>query len=134
MGVLFMLRRLGPLLTFALVAVFAVAACSTEAADPIQTVSASEAVEMLDSRTVIDVRTPAEYAQGHIAGAINIDVEGPGFGDQIAELDKDEAYLLYCRSGRRSAIAADQMAEAGFTDIADAGGIGDLANAGAPIE
>ena len=129
-----MIRRLGPLLILAMVAVFAVAACSADAAEPVQTVSASDAVEMLDSRTVIDVRTPAEYEQGHVVGAININVESPDFGDQIAELDKDEPYLLYCRSGRRSDIAADEMAEAGFTDIADAGGIADLANAGAPIE
>lgn len=114
---------------------FTLAACSEEAAaEPIQQVSGADAVQMLDDRTVIDVRTAAEYAQGHVVGAINIDVESGTFGDQIAELEKGEPYLVYCRSGRRSAIAAEQMAEAGFTDIADAGGLADLAEAGAAIE
>jgi rhodanese-related sulfurtransferase len=88
---------------------------------------------MLDSRVVIDVRSPEEFAAGHIAGAVNIDVDGD-FASGIAQLDKDAAYLLYCRSGRRSAIAAQEMAAAGFTDIVDAGGLEPLAAAGAPIE
>ena len=69
-----------------------------------------------------------------MVGAINIDVEGADFSDQIAELDIGEPYMVYCQSGRRSAIAASQMAEAGIQDIADAGGIVDLARAGAPVE
>jgi phage shock protein E len=128
-------RRTITLIVLGLVAIFTVAACSDEAtAEPVQQVSATEAVEMLDERVVIDVRTPAEYAQGHIVGAVNIDVEDGSFGSLIEEWDKDEAYLVYCRSGRRSAIAAEQMADAGFTDIADAGGIAELASAGALVE
>jgi phage shock protein E len=61
-------------------------------------------------------------------------VEAADFGSKIATLDKKGAYLVYCHSGRRSAIAADQMAAAGFSDIADAGGMAALAAAGAPIE
>jgi len=100
------------------------------------TVTPDEAVAMIkaDEWTVIDVRTPAEYEQAHIVGAINIDVEAPDFADRMAELDPDEPYLLYCRTGRRSAIAADQMNAAGFTDITDAAGLADLARASAPIE
>jgi rhodanese-related sulfurtransferase len=128
-------RRALVFIVLGLVAIFSIAACSEEAsAEPIQEVSGTQAVEMLEERTIIDVRTPAEFGQGHVVGAINIDVEGPTFGEQIAELDKDEPYLVYCRSGRRSAIAAEKMVEAGFTDIADAGGLADLANAGAAIE
>jgi len=89
---------------------------------------------MLGSRTVIDVRTPAEYAAGHVAGAQNIDVEAADFGTRIAALDKNAPYLVYCRSGRRSAIAADQMRQAGFTDVVDAGGLSDLVAAGAPTQ
>jgi rhodanese-related sulfurtransferase len=100
----------------------------------VRTVEADKAVGMLDSRVVIDVRTPAEYAAGHIAGASNIDVEAPDFGSRIASLDPEAAYLVYCRSGRRSAIAADQMEAAGFTDIVDAGGLEPLVAAGAPVE
>ena len=88
---------------------------------------------MLADRTVIDVRTPEEYASGHIAGAMNIPVEASDFGDRIAELDRSGSYLLYCRSGRRSALAANLMAEAGFGDLVDAGGLESLVAAGAPL-
>lgn len=132
-------RRFFVLALLALVAVFAVAACdSGEAAgDPgAYTVDSDEAVEMIESgeRTIIDVRSPGEFAEAHIVGAINIDVDGADFGDRIAELDPDEPYLVYCRSGNRSAQAAEQMENGGIKDIADGGGLADLARAGAPIE
>jgi phage shock protein E len=111
-----------------------IAGCGSSAASAVQKVGADKAVGMLESRVVIDVRTPAEYAAGHIAGAQNIDVEAADFGAKIASLDKKAAYLVYCRSGRRSAIAADEMAAAGFTDIVDGGGMADLVAAGAPTE
>ena len=86
------------------------------------------------SVTVIDVRTPAEYAAGHVDGAVNIDVEGGAFDQGIAELDPAGAYAVYCRSGRRSQIAADTMAEAGFTNVTNLqGGFEDLAAAGVPV-
>jgi phage shock protein E len=128
-------RRSVSLIVLVLVAVFAAGACSDEAtADPLQTVSAEDAVEMIDRRVVIDVRTAAEYAQDHVVGALNIVVNASDFNKRIEDLDKADGYLVYCRSGRRSAIAADAMVEAGFTDIVDAGSISDLAAAGAPIE
>jgi rhodanese-related sulfurtransferase len=128
-------RLIGLLVALGLVASLAISACtSEEAAANIRQVEPSEAVEMLAGRTVIDVRTPEEYAAGHVTGAINIHVEGPDFRGQIAELDRDEPYLLYCRTGRRSALAADIMAEEGFKDVADAAGLKELALAGAPIE
>ena len=100
------------------------------------TVTPDEAVELINAgeHTIIDVRTPEEYEAAHVVGAINIHVEEPSFADRIAELDPDEPYLLYCRTGRRSDLAAQQMAAAGFTDLADAGGLADLARAGAPVE
>lgn len=83
---------------------------------------------------VVDVRTPGEYAAGHVDGAINVDVESPDFGTQIAALAKDTQYAVYCRSGRRSTLATDQMAEAGFTSLVNLqGGVADLQAAGAPI-
>lgn len=119
-----------PLIALAL----AVAACGPSSTASVRTVGGAEAVGMLDARTVIDVRTPAEFAQGHIAGAVNIDVEASDFAGQIKALDPKAPYLVYCRSGRRSAMAADQMAAAGFTDIVDGGGLADLVAAGAPVE
>ena len=137
-------RRFLTLAVLALIAVFTIAACDsgdssdTAGADApgAYTVEADEAVEMIESgdRTVIDVRTPAEYDEAHIVGAQLIDVNGPDFADQIAELDPDEPYLVYCRSGNRSANAAAQMEDIGIKDIADAGGLADLARAGAPVE
>ena len=109
-------------------------AARTSTGPAITKVDAGTAVSMLDARTVIDVRTPAEYAAGHIAGARNIDVEGADFASAIAALDKGAAYLVYCHSGRRSAMAAEQLAAAGFTDIVDGGAMADLIAAGAPTQ
>lgn len=128
---------LRPLVLLALAAVFVLGACSSTdtgtSTEAVRTVAAAEAVGMLDTRTVIDVRTPEEFAAGHVAGAVNIDVDASDFGTKISALDPEDPYLVYCRSGRRSAIAADAMAEAGFTDIVDAGGLEPLVEAGAPI-
>lgn len=115
-------------------AAIAIAGCGGSADSAVQKVGAARAVGMLDSRVVIDVRTPAEYAAGHIAGAQNIDVEAAGFGSKIASLDKKAPYLVYCHSGRRSGIAATQMASAGFTDIVDGGAMADMVDAGAPTQ
>jgi rhodanese-related sulfurtransferase len=100
----------------------------------IQKPSAATAVGMLGTLTVIDVRTPGEYAAGHIAGATNIDVEAADFGTKIAALDKKATYLVYCHSGRRSGIAATQMAAAGFAKIVDGGAMADLVAAGAKTQ
>ncbi len=132
-------RRLILLVTLALASLLTITACSsdeTAAAPGAHTVTPAEAVAMIESgeRTVIDVRTPDEYAQAHVVGALNFNVEGPDFADQIAGLDPDTPYLVYCHSGRRSAVAAKQMADAGIKDIADAGGLPDLARNGAPVE
>lgn len=48
---------------------------------------------------MIDVRTPAEFASGHLEGAINIDVQSPDFDQQVAQLDPSATYLVYCRGG-----------------------------------
>ena len=66
---------------------------------------------------VIDVRTPEEYASGYIDTAVNIDYYTADFREQLAALDKDKTYLIYCRTGRRSAGARDIMAELGFREV-----------------
>ncbi len=75
--------------------------------------------------TVVDVRTPAEYAGGHYAGATNIPLqELPG---RLSELgDKTKSVVVYCASGIRSAHAARMLAAAGFTDVTNAGGLSAL--------
>lgn len=66
---------------------------------------------------VIDVRTPGEFADGHITGATNINVFAESFGAQIAGLDKKSPYLLHCAAGVRSTKARRQMQAAGFTNL-----------------
>lgn len=78
---------------------------------------------------IIDVRTPEEYAAGHIEGAVNIDLSSESFGESIAALDMSDSYGVYCRSGNRSAQAAARMTEAGFTDVRDLGAMSDAAQA-----
>ncbi len=84
---------------------------------------------------IVDVRSPEEYAQGHLPGAVNISVEATDFADRIAQLEPTATTLVYCRSGRRSTLAADLMAQAGFTDIVNfsSGGAADLQTAGAVL-
>ena len=83
---------------------------------------------------VLDVRTPAEYASGHLAQAKNIDIEAFSFAKQIASLDKNATYAVYCHSGRRSAIAVQQLETLGFADTYDlAGGISAWAAAGGQV-
>ena len=84
-------------------------------------------MKLTPASRVIDVRTAEEFAGGHVQGAVNLDVEGGAFESGIAALDKSAAYSVYCRSGRRSAIAAGIMAQAGFTNITDLGGMEDAA-------
>ncbi|MDO8392702.1 MAG: rhodanese-like domain-containing protein [Actinomycetota bacterium] len=83
-----------------------------------------------EALTIIDVRTPAEFAEGHLEGAVNADVQGGQFSAFLAGLDKGAAYVVYCRSGNRSAVAAQAMIDAGFTEVYDLGGIVDLQAAG----
>ncbi len=74
---------------------------------------------------ILDVRTPAEFNQGAIKGAINIDIMGGAFNDKITKLDKNKTYLVYCRSGNRSGSACSAMGNLGFTKLFNlSGGIG----------
>ena len=83
---------------------------------------------------VLDVRTPAEFAGGHLPQAQMIDFEAPDFATRIATLDKKATYAVYCRSGNRSNAAMEQMAAAGFTHVYDlAGGIGAWQSMGGPM-
>lgn len=84
--------------------------------------------------TILDVRSAGEFAMGHLTNAINIDVEAGDFDSEVAKLDKNLAYAVYCRSGRRSEIASEKMANSGFLNIFNLKGAGfaDLASLGAP--
>jgi rhodanese-related sulfurtransferase len=83
---------------------------------------------------IIDVRTPAEFAEGHLPNALNIDFQSGNFEQEIESLDKSVTYAVYCRSGNRSSKATAIMADAGFTSIYDLdGGLSDLQAAGAQV-
>jgi phage shock protein E len=107
----------------------AIVPAPTAAADADGTELTGVAAEAAD-RVVIDVRTPAEVTEGHLTGAVLLDIQDPGFRDAIAELPRDEAYFVYCRSGNRSGQAIELMRELGFTDLVNGGAYDDLAQAG----
>ncbi len=85
---------------------------------------------------VIDVRTPEEYAAGHINGAVNYDYYSDDFEEKLEEnlTDKSKPYIVYCRSGKRSLYSAQIMEELGYKDVTNLDG-GFLAweNAGKPV-
>lgn len=71
---------------------------------------------------ILDVRTADEFAEGHLEGAVMLDFYRDDFADQLADLDPDVPYLIYCRSGNRSGQTATLMADLGFSDVADIDG------------
>jgi rhodanese-related sulfurtransferase len=71
---------------------------------------------------VLDVRTPAEFAAGHLAGAVNIDVRAADFATRVASLDSGKRYVVYCRTGVRSAQAVAVLRERGFARVYDVSG------------
>lgn len=79
-------------------------------------VDAREFAEALKNPDVqiIDTRTPQEFNEGHIPGAVNIDLAGEDFFEQMDCLDKDRPVAVYCRGGRRSKIAAERFVDKGF--------------------
>jgi len=103
--------------------------------------SAAEAGELWRARggqekiLLLDIRTPAEFADERIAGAVNIDFRAPAFRDEIATLPKEQTVLLYCRSGNRSGQSLPLFLELGFRDVRHlSGGILAWKQAGLPVE
>jgi rhodanese-related sulfurtransferase len=122
----------------ALAAVVALGACGSDTVvrevEKVDIEDASLVIQdMGDRLTIIDVRTADEFAAGHLEGAVNLDLEGGQFSSLIEALPKNGAYLVYCHTGRRSALAADAMVKAGFTNVRDMGGIADWEAAGLPV-
>ncbi len=108
-----------PLVALIIVSVLT-AGCAVQAIEDITPQDASDLIdENLDNPNfaIIDVRTPAEFASGHIDNAINIDFRSETFESEISKLDKSKAYLIYCRTGNRSRGALDVMIEMGFKEV-----------------
>ncbi|CAB4662760.1 unannotated protein [freshwater metagenome] len=122
-------------LALAIVAALTLTACSSTGG-AVTTMNSSEfsAKAKEPGVVVLDVRTREEFISGHIEGAINIDVESTTFANEIAKLDKSQSYAVYCRSGRRSLVAVDQMESTGFKSIANLkNGIVDWVANGYPV-
>lgn len=79
---------------------------------------AADALRREDAAVVVlDVRTPAEYAAGHLQAAVNIDFRADDFATKLGELDRDKKYLVHCRSGGRSTSALATFEKLGFQHI-----------------
>jgi len=76
-----------------------------------------EALRREKKSVILDVRSPSEYAIGHIPGAVNIDCQAKDFVEKIAALDKAQSYLVHCAAGGRSARACDKMARLSFSNL-----------------
>jgi rhodanese-related sulfurtransferase len=88
-----------------------------------------------ENAQLVDVRTPEEYAEGHLKNALNIPISFDNFESQLEILDKNKPVLVYCRMGGRSAKAAAKLKELGFTTISDLdGGITSWEKEGNPTE
>jgi rhodanese-related sulfurtransferase len=126
-------------LTVALVAIalaaVVLAGCSSGAT--LETVGPDEAADVIDGNAdvvVLDIRTPEEFSEGIIEGAVNIDFYDTDFAAQLDTLDKDADYVVYCRSDNRSGQAMDVFADLGFTSVTEIdGGIVAWYQAGLPV-
>lgn len=86
-------------------------------------------VQLTPAAKVIDVRTASEFAEGHVRGARNLDIQNGDFEKALADLDKEATYSVYCRSGNRSAAAVELMRNAGFKNVVDLGAVEEAAQA-----
>lgn len=112
------------LTTLSLVAALALTSCA----------STSAPHDLDPDAVIIDVRTPAEHATGHLDGALLLDVTGGELHAALPDLDPEAPYLVYCRSGNRAAAAIDLMEKAGFTDLRNLGSLEEATAAtGLPI-
>ena len=106
----------------------------------IENITSQEAFDLIQDNqnnpyfAIIDVRTPQEYSQERIAGAINIDFNSVSFRNDLDKLDKDRTYIVYCRTGFLSGKALDIMGELGFQEVyKPSGGIEAWIDAGLPV-
>ena len=99
---------------------------TSETSGSYKTISSKEAQQMIEEHKdalILDVRTAAEYESGHIPNAINLSNEDIQAGKVDSLKDKSQLIMVYCRSGNRSRQAAQKLAELGYTNVVDFGGI-----------
>lgn len=91
-------------------------------------ISVAEAKEIITRNrkdanfAILDVRTPEEFADEHLPGAVNIDIHEEDFPERIRKLDRTRTYLVHCKSGGRSRAAVELMVEMGFTRVYNVSG------------
>lgn len=113
------------LVAMIVVALLGLAGCSAGADQP---------VAVGPDTIVIDVRTPSEFASGHLEGARLLDLNGGELEKALPELDPDAAYIVYCRSGNRSGQAKALMEKAGIADVTNLGSLASAAKTtGLPV-
>ena len=109
--------------TMALLALLLTAGSTRPAAAQVRQVNALEAKAVIDQNSgrsdfvILDLRTPKEFAGGHIAGAVLLDYRSPGFQEGMRQLDTSKHYLIYCRTGNRSSRALKLFRSMGFESI-----------------
>ena len=123
------MRRIIIAVSVALMLIPLLVGCSgSNSKNAYEQITPAEAKALMDSEEgyiILDVRTPEEFAAGHIAGAILIPDYEIGEKAESILTDKDQLILVYCRSGRRSKNAANELATLGYTNIKEFGGIND---------
>ena len=115
-------------LIMALLTLSSCAASGTAAQAEYKMINMKEAAAMMAAEKdylIVDVRTPEEYAQGHIPGAVNVPNESIGTEPPALLLDKNQLIMVYCRSGNRSKQASQKLADMGYSNVMEFGGITD---------
>ena len=111
------------LLLFVILVGFILPSCRAQQDQNITALSPKEASKLIETHTgdsdfiILDIRTPGEYQSGHLKNAIMIDYYSKSFVDEIGRLDKNKSYLVYCRSGNRSARSMDLFNKLHFQEI-----------------
>ena len=113
------MKKLAIILSFVLTVLFI--SCKDSTAQQSTLLEPQELIDVLASQDVyfVDVRTSKEFSQGHIANAINIDFKSSSFEEEIKKLDTLKPIVIYCRSGRRSAMSTKILDKVGFDEIYD---------------
>lgn len=113
-------RKAGRVLPLFLVLIVVAVAAAGSA---VTNVTVGKAQKLMNERAgkpdfvILDVRTPEEFSGGHLAGAVNLDVQAKDFEKKLRALDRNKSYLVYCRTGNRSRMATIAMEALGFRSI-----------------
>jgi rhodanese-related sulfurtransferase len=111
------------ILLFVILFGFILPSCRAQQGQSVTALSPKEASDLIEKHkgdsnfVILDIRTPGEYQSGHLQNAVMIDYYSKSFADEIGRLDKEKSYLVYCRSGNRSARSMDLFKKLQFQKI-----------------